>query len=90
MTQETLKEAQDFLTIVNNGKTKRIIDIEMLIERHQTETILLFMNKLLKEKEDALKGLVVKDKTAYTINETIGAMFRLHMAIRAIEKEEKI
>ena len=90
MTQETLKEAQDFLTIVNNGKTKRIIDIEMLIERHQTETVLLFMNKLLKEKEDALKGLVAGDKTNYKINETIGAMFRIYMAIRAIERKVKV
>ena len=88
MTQETLKEAQEFLTIVNNGRTKRIIDIETLIKRHQTETILSFMKGFLQEKQTSLKELVLHDKTAYTINETVGTIFRIYMAIRTLEREE--
>ena len=88
MTQETLKEAQEFLTIVNNGRTKRIIDIETLIKRHQTETILSFMKGYLQEKQKSLKELVLHDKTAYTINETVGTIFRIYMAIRTLEREE--
>ena len=90
MTQQMLEEAQEFLTIVNNGTTKRIIDIETLIKRHQKETILSFMKGLLVEKQKTLKGLVVKDKTAYTVNETIGAIFRIYMAIKTLEREETI
>ena len=50
--------------------------------------ILSFMKGLLKEKEKTLKGLVVKDKTAYRVNETIGAIFRIYMAMKTLEREE--
>ena len=88
MREQTLKEAQDYLTIVDKGKAKRILDIETLVKRHEKEMILSFMEGLLKEKEKTLKGLVVKDKTAYRVNETIGAMFRIYMAMKTLEREE--
>jgi len=89
MREQTLTEAQEFLTIVHNGETKRIIDIELLIKRHQTETILSFLKGLLKEKQKALKEQVADDKTDCSINETIAAIFRIYMAIQTLEREEK-
>ena len=90
MTIETLKEAQEFLTFTNNGHVKRIIDIETLLERHPTTTVLTFLKDLLKDKQKILKDLVVTDKTAPRINETIAAMFRIHMAIKTIEEEREV
>jgi hypothetical protein len=89
MREQTLKQAQEFLTIVHNGETKRIIDIELLVKRHQRETILSFLKGLLKEKQKALKEQVADDKTDCSINETIAAIFRIYMAIQTLEREEK-
>ena len=90
MTVETVKEAQDFLTVTNNGQVKRIIDIEMLLERHGSTMVLSLLKDLLKEKQRILRDLVVTDKTTPKVNETIAAMFRIHMAIKTIEREREV
>jgi len=90
MTVETVKEAQDFLTVTNNGQAKRIIDIEMLLERHGSTMVLSLLKDILKEKQIILRDLVVTDKTTPKVNEMIAAMFRIHMAIRTIEREREV
>jgi hypothetical protein len=90
MTVETVKDAQDFLTVTNNGQVKRIIDIEMLLERHGSTMVLSFLKDILKEKQRILRDLVVTDKTTPKVNETIAAMFRIHMAIKTIEREREV
>ena len=90
MTIETLKEAQEFLTFMNNGHVKRIIDIEKLLERHPVTMVLSLLKDLLKEKQRTLKELVVTDKTTPKVNDTIAAMFRIHMAIKTIEEEREV
>ena len=90
MTEKTLKEAQDFLTITYNGQIKRIINIEMLVERHGSIAVLSLLKDILTEKRRILKDLVVTDKTTPKVNEMIAAMFRIHMAIRTIERETEV
>ena len=90
MTEKTLKEAQDFLTITNNSQVKRIIDIEMLLERYGTTIVLSLLKDILAEKRRTLRDLVVTDKTTPRVNEMIAAMFRIHMAIRTIERETEV
>jgi len=90
MTTETLKEAQDYLTITRDDQARRIIDIEILLKRYPTTMVLSFLKELLKEKEKTLRDLVVTDKTTPKVNETIGAMFRIQMAIKTIEREREV
>jgi hypothetical protein len=90
MTEKTLKEAQDFLTITRDDQVKRLIDIELLLERYPTTIVLSFLKDLLKEKQKALRDLVVTDKTTPRVNTVIGNMFRIHMAIRTIERETEV
>ena len=90
MTKKTLKEAQDFLTITYDGQIKRIINIEMLVERHGSTTVLSLLKDILTEKRRILRDLVVTDKTTPKVNEMIAAMFRIHMAIRTIERETEV
>jgi hypothetical protein len=68
MREQTLKQAQEFLTVIDKGETKRIIDIETLVKRHQSETVLSFLKGLLKEKQKSLKEQVADDKTDCSIN----------------------
>jgi hypothetical protein len=90
MTQEKIKEAQEFLTLVNEDRIKRIIDIQMLLTWHPESVVLAFMKNLLREKQKVLKGLIARDKKNPKINETIAAMFRLYMAIKTLEDGKEV
>jgi hypothetical protein len=89
MSRETIQEAQDFLTMISEDRVKRILDIEPLLARHPKEAVLLALQDLYREKEKVLKGLIHEDKTSSKINELIVAMFRIHMAMKTIEGDEK-
>jgi hypothetical protein len=89
MSRETIQEAQDFLTMISEDRVRRIIDIEPLLARHPKEVVLLALQDLYREKEKVLKGLIHEDKTSSKINELIVAMFRIHMAMKTIEGDEK-
>jgi hypothetical protein len=90
MTQKTIQEAQDYLTMNSEDRVRRIIDIETLLRKHSEPIVLTFMRNLLREKEKILKGLIVRDKKNAKINETVVAMFRLYMAIKILEKETEV
>jgi hypothetical protein len=90
MAPERIKAAQEFLTLVNDGRARRIIDIETLLNRHSESLVLAFMKELLKEKSKILRGLLDGDRKNIKINETIAAMFRLYMAIKTIEDEKEV
>ena len=89
MSKETIQEAQDFLTMISEDRVKRIVDIEPLLARHPTESVLSLLETLYREKEKVLKRLIHEDKTSSKINELIVAMFRIHMAMKTIEGDEK-
>jgi hypothetical protein len=89
MSRETIQEAQDFLTMISEDRVRRIIDIEPLLARHPKESVLSALQDLYREKEKVLKKLIHEDKTSSKINEIIVAMFRIHMAMKTIEGEEK-
>jgi hypothetical protein len=90
MAPERIKAAQEFLTLVNDGRARRIIDIETLLNRHSESLVLGFLKDVLKEKTKILKGLIDSDRKNVKINETIAAMFRVYMAIKTIEDEKEV
>jgi len=89
MSRETIQEIQAYLTYVTEERVRRIVDIEPLLERHPKESVVSFLEDLYKEKEKVLKRLINEDKTSSKINELIVAMFRIHMAMKTIEGDEK-
>lgn len=88
MTQETLAEVQDYLTVITGDHKKRIIDVQMLLRTHSTRSIIQFMRGLLREYEKKLKVFITTDRTNPEMNQIIATMFRLHMAIKTLEGEE--
>ncbi len=88
MTQETITEVQEYLTVITGDHKKRIVDIRVLLRTHSTKSILQFMRGLLREYEKKLRVFITTDKTNPEMNEIISTMFRLHMAIKCIEDEE--
>ena len=89
MSNETIQEAQAYLTLVSEDRVKRIVDIEPLLARHPKESVLFFLRELYEEKELSLKELITMDKTSSRINELIVAMFRIRMAIKTIQRDGK-
>jgi hypothetical protein len=89
MSEQTVREAQAYLTLVNENRVKRIVDIEPLLARHPRESVLFFLKELYKEKELALKEIIQADKTSSRVNDLIVAMFRIRMAMKTIQRDGK-
>jgi hypothetical protein len=88
MTAESIQRVQALLTVCHNGNgKKKIIDVEVLLKRHRTESVVSLLKGLLMEKQKGLVALIVTDESRFEIDETIGTMFRLHLAIRRLERE---
>jgi hypothetical protein len=90
MTADTIQKIQACLTVLQNGGQKRkIIDVELLLKRHNAESVISLLKRLLKEKQKNLVSLINTDESRFEIDETIGTMFRLHLAIRRLEQERE-
>ena len=88
MTTETIQKVQALLTVCRNGDRKeKIIDVEVLLNRHKAESVISLLEGLLKEKQKGLIALIDTDESRFEIDETIGTMFRLLLAIRRLERE---
>jgi hypothetical protein len=88
MTFETIQQAQAYLTVRQNGTSKKIVDVETLLKRHRHGQVLSLLMDLQKDKEKKLVRLMEGDRSKREIDETVAQMFRLHMAIKVIEREE--
>lgn len=90
MTIQTLWEAQDYLTMMKHGDLKLIVDIQALSKKHTTDEIISFLKDYNREKEKALRNLILIDKFNRRVDETVAVMFRLSMAIRTLEDDSRI
>jgi hypothetical protein len=90
MTYETLQEAQAYLTQERNGECRRLIDLEHLRSKHNTQEILSFLKDYRKEKERALRNMILIDKTHRKVDELVASVFRIYMAIKTLEDGEVI
>ncbi len=90
MTADTIQKIQACLTVTRGGDAKKkIIDVEVLLKRHGAESVISLLKRLLKEKQKNLVTLINTDESRFEIDETIGTMFRLHLAIRRLEQERE-
>ena len=85
MTDQTIDDAQDYLTLVSENRVKKIMDVKSLMQWHPSEAVISVLRNLAKQKEQMLMELIETDKTSSIINETVATMFRLHMAITTIQ-----
>ena len=90
MTHQTISDAQMYLTIQRGDQFKTIVDIESLRRKHSDEEIIEFLKGYLREKEKALRNMILIDKTHRKVDELAAAMFRLTMAIKILENGDNI
>ena len=90
MITETIQEAQEYLTVNSDTKKSQIVNIELLSQRHPKERVLTFLRELFEDHKKLLQQLILTDKTDAKVNETIATMFRIHMAIKTIERGKEV
>jgi len=90
MNEAIISEAQDYLTVEKDEGYKRIVDIINLLQSHSTNEVVLFLKDYLKGKEEALRNLIMIDKTHRRIDQYVSAMFRITMAIKTLEEGEEV
>ncbi len=90
MTNELIQTAQEYLTMKDNGKTRKIVDLDRLIEKHPSKEVIDFLRTILREKQIALRDFILADKTKKEIDETVSVMFRVTMAIKTLEDGKEV
>ncbi len=91
MNRETIQTAQDYLTVKTKGNgKKKIMDVDQLLENHSSEEVINLLKIFLKEKQIALRDFILEDKTKPEIDEIVGVMFRVTMAIKTIQNGKEV
>ena len=90
MTKEMIATAQEYLTIRDNGKNRKIVDVDRLMRTHSSKEVVDFLRMILKEKQIALRDFILADKTKKEIDETVSVMFRVTMAIKTLEDGKEV
>ena len=91
MTRETIKIAQDFLTVTkkDNG-TRKIVDIGQLLRKHHPEDVIDLLKIMVREKQQVLRDLILTDKTRSEVDEMVSTLFRMVMAIKSLEDGKEV
>ena len=87
MTTEAISAAQDYLTVIYGDRRRRILNIMVLLENHQTEAVIGFLKSLLREKEKMLRKYILRDKSNPLIDDLVATMWRIYMCIHVLEEE---
>ena len=90
MNEAIISEAQDYLTVEKDEGYRRIVDIQNLLQSHSAKEVIDFLKDYLKGKEQALRNLILIDKTHRRVDQYVSAMFRITMAIKTLEEGEEV
>ena len=90
MTKESLIEAQEYLTMEKEEGFKRIVNITDLLKNHKQNEVINFLKEYLRDKEKALRNLILIDKTQSRVDQYVAAIFRIHMAIKTLEEGKEV
>ena len=89
MNELIIQEAQDFLIVRKDADEYRhIVDIRHLLKKHSVKEVADFLKECLREKEKALRNMILIDKSNRRIDKFAGSILRLTLAIKVLEREE--
>ncbi len=87
MTNQTANAAQEFLTVNHGDRQHQIVNIELMMRRHQPEEVVDFLVRLSLQYKKTLARSIRRDRSDPFINELVARRFRIRMAINTIRKE---
>jgi hypothetical protein len=89
MKDETVEEAQNFLTIRYSDHVHQLLNVDLLLRRHGPEAVLEVLVNLKEHYRKRLKALISRDRTDPRINDLVAKRFRIRMAINVIRNEKR-
>jgi hypothetical protein len=89
MTKRVINHVQEFLTIIDDDKIYQIVNVELLLRRHPSGSVIAFLKELQSDYKKELSKLIKTDRTDSRINELVAKSFRIKMAINTIKNYEK-
>jgi len=90
MTKRVINHVQEFLTIIDDGKVYQIVNVELLLRRHQPDAVIAFLKELQNDYKKELAKLIKTDRTDSRINELVAKCFRIKMAINTIKNAKEV
>ncbi len=90
MTKESITEAREYLSVKTSYGFRRILDVRSLFEGYNDGEAIKFLKDQLREKEKALKNMILVDKTHPKVDQIVAAMFRISMAIKSLEEGKEV
>ena len=87
MTTEIITQAQDYLTVINGNYSRKILNLQQLLECHPVEAVIGFLKSLLREKEKMLRKYILRDKSTPLIDDLVATMWRIYMCVHVLEEE---
>jgi len=90
MTRQSITEAREYLRVKTPYGFRRILDIRALLESHNDSEVIKFLKDHLREKEKALKNMILVDKSHPRVDQVVAVMFRISMAIKSLEEGEGV
>ena len=85
MTDVTISTAQEFLTVDHGDREHKIVNLELLMARHSSESVLNFLRQLSADYARHITRHIRKDKTDPRINELVAKRFRVRMALNTLK-----
>ncbi len=89
MTKRVINHVQEYLTVVGEDKVYQIVNIELLLRRHPSGSVIAFLKELQSDYKKELSKLIKNNRTDPRINELVAKNFRIKMAINTIKNYEK-
>jgi hypothetical protein len=89
MTKRVINHVQEYLTVVGEGKVYQIVNVELLLRRHPSGSVIAFLRELHSDYKKELSKLIKIDRTDSRINELVAKSFRIKMAINTIKNYDK-
>jgi len=89
MTKKVINHVQEFLTVVDGGKVYQVVNVELLMRRHQPNAVIAFLKELQSDYKKELAKLIKTNRTDVRINDLVAKNFRIKMAINTIRNYDK-
>jgi len=89
MTKRVINHVQEFLSFIDDGKVYQIVNVELLLRKHPTDAVIVFLKELQGDYKKELAKLIKTDRTDARINELVAKSFRIKMGINTIKNYKK-
>ncbi len=86
MNQINIQLAQEYLTVTEDDRKIKIIDVEELVQKIPSASVVEYLEELLRDKMRIIKNLAVQDRTNQKLDKTVASFLRIKMALNNLKE----